>query len=290
MGYRHTSKISIIVLSTGVKMSDIQEGDLLWQPSAEKITNTNLTRYMVWLREKKGLDFQNYPDLWRWSVTEIEAFWGSLWEYFSIIASRPYSTVLANREMPGAAWFVDAELNYAQNLFRHATTSRPAIIYKSETDPLLEISWQELTDKTAKVAHALKSMGVQPGDRVVAYLPNIPETIIAFLATASLGAIWSSCSPDFGSTSVLDRFTQIEPTVLIAVDGYRWGGKQFNRLDVVAELQNKLPTLRKTILIAQSSPVQNQTNLQNTVLWNAILAETELTPLTFEQVSFSHPL
>ena len=274
----------------GVKMSAIQEGDLLWEPSAEKIASANLTRYMAWLQEKTQLDFQNYQDLWRWSVTELELFWETMWDYFDIIVSKPYTSVLTQRKMPGAFWFVGAELNYAQNLFRHATTDHPAIIYKSETGPLIEVSWQELYDKTAKVAHALKSMGVRPGDRVVAYLPNIPETVIAFLATASLGAIWSSCSPDFGSTSVLERFTQIEPTVLFAVDGYGWGGKQFGRRDVVAELQEKLPTLKQTILISQSPLAQNQTKLQNTILWDDILAEANTSALEFVQVPFSHPL
>ncbi len=221
-------------------MREIPEGSLLWQPSAEIIRQANLTRYLAWLKENKGLDFQSYQELWHWSVTEIETFWASLWHYFDLIASEPYTSVLAERKMPGAIWFSGARLNYIENLFRHQTSDRPAIFYQSETKALTEISWSELYQQTTRLAQALKAMGVGRGDRVVAYLPNIPEAIIAFLATASLGAIWSSCPPDFGERSVLDRFSQIEPKILIAADGYVWGGKTFDRTDIVAKLQVEL--------------------------------------------------
>jgi acetoacetyl-CoA synthetase len=216
-------------------MSQISEGSLLWEPTAEVIKNANLTHYMAWLKANKGLDFQSYDDLWAWSVTEIEAFWASLWDYFDIKASQGYQEVLAERKMPGAKWFTGAYLNYAENFFAHQTDQRPALLYKDELGPLTEISWAEIYEKTAKMAQVLKGLGVQPGDRVVAYMPHVPETMIAFLATASLGAIWSSCSPDFGGRSVLDRFAQIEPKVLIGVDGYTWNGKTFDRREVVAE-------------------------------------------------------
>ncbi|MCA9872336.1 MAG: AMP-binding protein, partial [Anaerolineales bacterium] len=165
--------------------------------------------------------------------------------------------------MPGAQWFPGARLNYAENIFARMTSERPMMLYKAEDEPLIEISWQSVYDQANRLAEALRQMGVQPGDRVVAYLPNIPQTITAVLAVASLGAIWSSCSPDFGSRSVLDRFTQIEPKVLIAVDGYNYGGKQFDRRDIVAELQASLPTLNHTILVPHIAHTDN--GLQNTV-------------------------
>lgn len=271
-------------------MSDVAEGTLLWQPSAETIAQANLTRYMAWLKANKRLDFEDYQALWRWSVTEIDAFWGSLWAYFDIIASEPYSAVLSERRMPGAKWFAGARLNYVENFFRHITTDRPALLYQSESEPLTEVSWAELYEQTAKVAQALKGLGTQPGDRVVAYLPNIPESIIAFLATASLGAIWSSCPPDFGERSVLDRFTQIEPKILIAVDGYQWGGKTFDRTAVVARLQANLPSVETTILVTKVTNGAATNSLQNSLLWSDLLTTTPTAPLAYEQVPFDHPL
>ncbi|MCK6626832.1 MAG: acetoacetate--CoA ligase [Anaerolineae bacterium] len=270
-------------------MRQIVEGSLLWQPTAETIEQANLTRYMAWLRENKGLNFQTYPQLWDWSVTEIEAFWASLWEYFDIVASAPYTSVLTGRKMPGAKWFAEAKLNYTENFFRRPMSDQPAIFYQPETGPLTEVSWSQLYEQTAKIALALKTMGVQPGDRVVAYLPNTPEAVITFLAIASLGAIWSSCPPDFGERSVLDRFSQIEPKVLIAVDGYYWNGKPFDRTDVVAKLQADLPTVEKTVLVTKLTD-GSATALENTVLWNELLTTTPAAALAYKQVPFDHPL
>lgn len=271
-------------------MREITEGDLLWQPSSRDVEQANLTRYINWLKSQRGLDFEDYQALWRWSISDIEAFWASLWDYFDIVASEPYTTVLAERTMPGAEWFAGAKLNYTENFFRQKTDERPALLYQAENSPLIEISWQQLHDQTAQLAQALKSMGIQRGDRVVAYLPNIPEAVIALLATASLGAIWSSCPPDFGDRSVLDRFSQIEPKVLIAVDGYQWGGKTFDRTEVVTQLQAALPTLDKTILISQLTDDAVTKTLTNTVLWGELLSSSAASPLAFEQVPFDHPL
>lgn len=270
-------------------MNTITEGTLLWEPSAAVKANTNLVRYMKWLENERGLAFQSYPQLWQWSVTELEDFWESIWDFFGVQASQGYSSVLAERKMPGAEWFVGAKLNYAQHIFRNMNDERPAMLYKAEDEPLSEVSWQELYDKTAAMARALKELGVQRGDRVVAYMPHVPETIIALLACASLGAIWSSCSPDFGSPSVLDRFRQIEPKVLIAVDGYRWNGKIYDRRQVVAELQAALPTLEKTILVTLVGDGSQIEGLENTMLWDQAL-QTEAETLAFEQVPFDHPL
>lgn len=270
-------------------MSDIVEGSLLWQPSAETIAQANLTRYLAWLKENRGLEFPDYPALWRWSVTALEAFWASMWDYFEITASAPYTTVLTERKMPGATWFDGARLNYTENLFRHRTDSRPALLYQAETGSLTEIGWQDLYDQTARLAQALKAMGVQPGDRVVAYLPNIPEAIVGLLATASLGAIWSSCPPDFGERSVLDRFSQIEPKVLLAAAGYAWGGQWFDRTEVVTRLQAELPTLQQTVLVSQSNEAVGST-LRNAVAWADLQATPTVPPLVYEQVPFNHPL
>jgi len=265
---------------------------LLWQPTPADIENANLTRYMNWLRAEKGLDLQSYPALWQWSVDNIDDFWASLWTFFDIRHSQPPQATLASRAMPGAEWFPGAKLNYAENIFARATDSQPMMLYKAEDESLVEISWREAYDKTARLAAALREMGVQPGDRVVAYLPNIPEAIISLLAVASLGAIWSSCAPDFGSRSVLDRFIQIEPKVLIAVDGYNYGGKTFDRRGVLADLQAALPTLERTILIPHLAPhFDSEAGLEKNVLWDELLNDDAPVPeLTFEQVGFSHPL
>jgi len=245
---------------------------------------------MQWLKREKGLNFQTRDDLWQWSVDHLEDFWASLWEYFHIQASSPYSAVLLERKMPGAKWFSGATLNYAEHVFRNATSSRPALLFRSERHAMVEVSWSELQQKVASIAQSLRAMGVQRGDRVVAYMPNIPETLMAFLACASMGATWSSCSPDFGTNSVIDRFKQIEPKVLFAVDGYQYGGKTFDRRPIIAELQQSLPTLEKTVLVpylfadAQSAVE----DLSNAVTWQELLKQPS--EIVFEQVPFDHPL
>jgi acetoacetyl-CoA synthetase len=217
--------------SGALKMS---ETDVLWRPSEERVANSRIHHYMQWLEKEKGLSFDGYEPLWRWSVEHLEDFWASIWQYFDIIHSAPYEQVLDRRVMPGAKWFEGSRLNLAEQLFRHqsANSDKPDILSRSELRPLASLSWGELQRQIASVADALRTMGVGPGDRVVAYLPNIPETVIAFFACASIGAIWSSCSPDMGTRSVLDRFRQIDPKVMIAVDGYRYGGKDFDRMPV----------------------------------------------------------
>ncbi len=189
--------------------------------------------------------------------------------------------------MPGARWFGGATISYAEHAFRNASADRPAILFQSESEPLTQIGWSELEQQVAAIAAALRNMGVTRGDRVVAYLPNIPQAVVAFLACASLGAIWSSCSPDFGSSSVVDRFQQIEPKVLIAVDGYRYGGKAFDRRGTVAELQQALPTLQRTVLVPYLDPSATADGLQNAVLWPNLQQPADL---TFEHVPFDHPL
>ncbi|MEE9613146.1 MAG: acetoacetate--CoA ligase [Desulfatiglandales bacterium] len=270
-------------------VKSVEEETILWEPSQEFRERANITRYMKWLKDRKGLDFDSYGPLWEWSVTDIEDFWASLWEFFEIKASKPYTKVLSERKMPGNRWFLDSELNFAEHVFRNMSSSQPALIFQRESQPLVETSWDELHEKVSSVAAVLRDMGVQRGDRIVAYMPNIPETAIAFLASASIGAVWSSCSPDFGTRSVVDRFKQIEPKILFAVDGYMYGGKGFDRSPVISELQQSLETLEKTVLIPYLDRDVSPTGLKDVLMWGDIPREEGGT-LVFEQVPFNHPL
>jgi acetoacetyl-CoA synthetase len=222
---------------------------IVWEPSSERIASATITRYREWLNETRGLELVGYHDLWQWSVDELEAFWASIWEFFEVEASEPYKRVLTQREMPGADWFPGARLSFAEHVFRGRDDGDVAIRHASELRPLGEWSWGELRAHAGAVAAALREAGVEAGDRVAAYLPNIPETVAAFLGCASIGATWSSCAPEFGVRSVVDRFAQIEPKVLLAVDGYRYGGRDFDRGETIAALQRELPTLRQTLVL-----------------------------------------
>ena len=266
----------------------VTEGTILWEPSDEQISKTNLTRYLNWLKTEKGLEFDDYQSLWDWSVTELEDFWQSLWEFLQIKASTSYRQVLSDRSMPGAKWFSGSELNYAEHVFRNMSSERPALIFQSEIQPLVEISWDELHQKVSAIAAALRNMGVQTGDRVVSYMPNIPQTIMAFLACASIGAIWSSCSPDFGTRSVTDRFNQIKPKVLFAVDGYQYGGRGFDSSAAIAELQQSLSSLERTVLVPYLKSDAGAQAMEHTVIWDELLNQSG--NLIFEQVPFDHPI
>jgi len=264
---------------------------ILWTPSPERIERATLTRYEAWLERTRGLSFGDYDALWRWSVDELEDFWASIWEYFDVQASGQHERVLGRREMPGAQWFEGARLNYAQHIFRGRDDDAVAIRHASEQRTPAAMTWGELRTLTARIAGALRAQGVGAGDRVVAYLPNAPEAVAAFLACASLGATWSSCSPDFGARVVVDRFAQIEPKALIAVDGYRYNGRAFDRMDVLAELQSQLPTLQRTVLVPYLDPAPDPARLRDAVLLEDFLAAAGDAPeLTFEQVPFDHPL
>jgi acetoacetyl-CoA synthetase len=197
----------------------------LWKPSPERVAGARITAFLAWLERERGLTFPDYESLWRWSVTDLEGFWSAVWQFFDIRASVPYERVLGRRTMPGAEWFPGARLNVVDQVFRHATAERPAILAGNEAGVLDEVSWRELERQVSALAASLRALGVVPGDRLVAILPNIPQTMVAFLACASVGAVWSVCSPDMGPVAVLDRFRQIAPKVLIAADGYRYGGE-----------------------------------------------------------------
>jgi acetoacetyl-CoA synthetase len=269
-------------------MTHVTEGTLLWQPSPERLRHARLTAYMAWLDQTRGLKFKDYNALWQWSVDELEAFWQSIWEYYAIASSTPYKQVLQARSMPRTVWFEGARLNYAEHALRHAAADRPAIIFESELKPYVEISWDDLKARVAALANTLKALGVVEGDRVVAYMPNIPQTIIALLAVTSLGAIWSSASPDMGHVSVIDRFRQIEPKVLLAVDGYRYGGRDFDRSDIVREILAALPSVQKTILVPYLDESADAATYPNAIAWDTAMQ----TPgaLEFAQVPFDHPL
>jgi acetoacetyl-CoA synthetase len=228
-------------------------GGPLWEPTPEDRERATMTRFMRWVGEREGRTggFADYEQLRAWSVAEIERFWSAIWEFCGVRASHPYERVLADGTMPGARWFVGAELNYAENmLLRDRDPDAVAVLHASEVRALARMTWGELTAEVARVAGGLRALGVERGDRVVAYMPNIPETLIAFLASASLGAIWSSAAPEFGARSVIDRFAQIEPKLLLAVDGYRHGGKDFDRRTAVGEILAELPSVRHAVLVS----------------------------------------
>jgi acetoacetyl-CoA synthetase len=263
---------------------------VLWRPSPERVERAELTHYVRWLEETRGLRFPDYASLWEWSTTDLEGFWASIWERYDVRASVPYERVLGSRAMPGAEWFPGARLNFAEHVLRRRSGETVAIRHASELRPLAETTQGELRADVARIAGGLRALGVGPGDRVVAYLPNIPEAVAAVLACASIGAIWSSCSPDFGARSVIDRFAQIEPKVLLTVDGYRYGGRDFDRLDAVGEIRAALPTVEHTVVLGYLDPEPSLAGLGQAIRWDALRAAGEGLPLAFEQVSFDHPL
>jgi acetoacetyl-CoA synthetase len=270
-------------------------GERLWEPSPEAIERSQMTRYMRWLEAERGIRPDSYEALWEWSVRELEDFWASIWDYFEVISSAPYSEVLAERTMPGARWFEGTALNYAEHIFRGKSDDQVAVHYASELRSLGELTWGELRERTAAIAEALRALGVGKGDRVAAYLPNGPEALIAFLASSSIGAVWSSCSPDFGPASVVDRFAQIEPKVLFAVDGYRYGGKDFDRLEPVAEIAARIPSLERIVVVPYLSASPELSPLERDALappttWDQLLDLGQGVELRFERVPFDHPL
>jgi acetoacetyl-CoA synthetase len=291
----------------------------LWRPSAEWVQRAEMTRFMRFAAERRGKPFADYDELWRWSVDELEDFWACLWEFCGVRASRPYARVLGAREMPGARWFEGARLNYAENLLLGpAHPARPAraggerradevaVLHCSELRDLDELTWGQLRERVAACAAGLRSLGVRRGDRVVAYMPNIPETLIALLAVSSIGAIWSSAAPEFGARSVIDRFAQIEPKVLLAVDGYRHGGKDFERSDNVRRVLEELPTVEHVVVLPYLAPNDfdeaayrrrpgrgGGDGSRGVLSWDELLDLSPPTPgseLAFEQVPFDHPL
>jgi acetoacetyl-CoA synthetase len=262
----------------------------LWKPSSQMVERARLTEFMRWLEEERSLKLDGYEELWQWSVSDLDGFWRAIWDYFGVRADGDPSPTFGSREMPGARWFPNTSLNYAEHVFSGKDDAEPAILHASELRELGELSWGELREQVAAVAAGLKAMGVARGDRVVAYLPNVPEAIVAFLATASIGAVWSSCSPDFGPASVIDRFAQIEPKVLFCVEGYRYGGKDFDRRETLAALLEAMPSLERTVLVPYLDPEPDLSELGETILWEKLLAAGRGAELAFQRVPFDHPL
>jgi acetoacetyl-CoA synthetase len=274
----------------------------LWRPSPERVANAGVTRYLRWLADTHGRRFDDYESLWQWSVDDQEGFWSSLWDFLGVRAHSAYSRIVGRAEMPGAQWFPGATLNYAEHLLAHAkhpdAAAQPALVFQSEIVPRQAIGWAQLAADTGALTATLARLGIEVGDRVVAYMPNIPQTVVAMLATTSIGAIWSSSSPDMGPVSVLDRFRQIEPRVLIAVDGYRYGGKDFDRRDTVRELVRQLPTVEKVILVPYLDPGASLDAIDlgegaarrhvDVVRWADALAQPAAP--RFTPVPFDHPL
>ena len=269
------------------------EADILWQPSAAQVASSRLAAYQRWLATEHGLDFARYQDLWQWSVGDIDTFWRSIWDFFAIQADGSPEPVLGSRTMPGAAWFPHARLNYAEHVFRQATEVRPAIIACSEGAPAEEVSWAQLRRDTGAFAARLRALGIGPGDRVASCLPNRVETLVAFLACASIGAIWSSCAPDMGPSVVLDRFRQIAPKLLLATDSYRYNGKPYDRSAVVAGLLAGLPSVQTVVHVpgpamAGAPPSATPAGWPNALAWSDAIAQDAT--LAFTRLPFDHPL
>jgi acetoacetyl-CoA synthetase len=269
------------------RTGDLAPGHVVWTPPADAGKRFVLGRYLDWLAARHGRGFAGYHELHRWSVTDLDGFWGSVWDFFGITAHTPYGRVLGSDRMPGAEWFPGARLNYAAHMVgRDEDTNAVAIVARSQSRGPVELTFGELRDQVARARAGLQRLGVGPGARVAAYLPNIPETLVAFLATASLGAVWATCPPEFGPRSVLDRLGQLEPAVLLAVAGYRWGEQLVDRRDQVAAVRAGLPSLRAVVHVPYAGAGRDA--LPDTTAWGELIAEPG--PLEFDPVPFAHPL
>ena len=273
----------------------VREGELLWTPRPEFARASNLAHYIDWLRVQGCFDASDYDSLWRWSVTETEAFWGSIWDYFDVQSDAPYTRVLDSREMgPGCRWFTGSRVNYAEHLLRFEVSQPDATVFHhlSELRPLQTMSWAELGRQVRIVATQLRALGIGPGDRVVSYMPNVPETAIAMMATTAIGAVWSSAAPEFGVKTVIERFSQIEPKLLFAADGYRFAGKDFAREAEVGRIVEALPSLEHLVWLPYLRSDQAPPALPRLRTWQQLLDHADVPAQTFEfeRVPPGHPL
>lgn len=262
----------------------------LWQPTEAFAQSSEMFRFMTWLKEEKNVAHENYDELWQWSVDNIEDFWQCVWEFYEVEFDGEIEEVLTTHDMPGARWFTGTSVNYAEHIFRKSTDERPALLHSTEDGIIHEMSWSELENRVKALQAHLISAGVKKGDRVVGYLSNTPDATIAFLATCSLGAVWSQCSPEFGTHSVVNRFAQIEPVVLIGVNGYSYNGKPFDRSAELAQIANDLPTLREIILIDAGGPNLPGSVETPTTNWDTIISNEISGPLNFTRVPFNDPI
>ena len=271
-------------------LEEVKMAKLLWQPSEERIKATNMYRFMTFINEKYNQNFAEYAPLYQWSIENIADFWASMWEFAEIKASKPYSQVVDDvTKMPGAKWFQGARLNFAENLLRYRD-DQVALIFRGESQDSIKITYSELYDEVARVAKSLKETGVQGGDRVAGFMPNMPETIIAMLAATSLGATWSSCSPDFGIKGVLDRFGQIKPKVLFTANGYFFKGKSFDSLARVSDILKEIPTIEKVVVIPYTEENPDLSPLPNAVDYGQFKSTDTPSEIEFEQLPADHPL
>ena len=263
---------------------------LLWKPSQERINNTNLKRFMDFINKKHEQNFTEYDTLYRWSIDNISDFWSSMWEFADIKASVPYSEVIDDpQKMPGAKWFTGARLNFAENLLRYRD-DHVALIFKGEAQASVKMTYAELYKEVAQVARSLKDAGVREGDRMVGFMPNMPQTIIAMLAATGVGATWSSCSPDFGIRGVLDRFGQIQPRILFTADGYYFKGKKIDSLERISDILKQLPSVEKVVVVPYTEANPDISNVPNAVYYEDFKSSVSDLDLDFAQLPFDHPL
>jgi len=281
-------------LRTDFDPACVREGELLWTPDPQRVATTRLVEYQRWLARERGLAFDDFAALHRWSVSELDAFWRSIFDYFDVRSSTPVGPVLGRREMPGAEWFPGVRLNYAEHVLRNARAGEDALLFLDETHPLAGLSWDALGEQVCTLATRLRAMGVVPGDCVVAYLPNVPEAIVAMLATTAIGAIWSSVSPDFGASGALDRIAQLQPKVLVCVDGYRYGGKAFDRRGELPAIVAGLEGLGHVVVLTRLDHVLPAFGRPGVEVhtWETLLSGDTVPAagFRFEQLPFDHPL
>jgi acetoacetyl-CoA synthetase len=264
--------------------------NVLWEPTDEQVKNANLSKFMEYVNERYGLSLSNYEELYNWSIESIPDFWAAMWSFADIIQSKPYENIVEDFDkMPGARWFTGARMNFSENLLRFRD-DRPAIVFRGETQVKRTITYKELYDQVARLAKSMKDMGIQKGDRVGGFLPNMPEAIIAMLAATSMGAIWSSCSPDFGIKGVLDRFGQIEPRLLLTADGYFYKDRKFDSLERIGGIIKDLSSVEKIVVVPYTESVPDISQLPNAVLYDDFVSREEGLDIEFEQLPFDHPV
>jgi len=263
---------------------------LLWKPSEERVRDSNMYSFMQYINRRFDRDFSSYDELYQWSVDNIPDFWGAMWEFVDIKASSGYEEVIGDvGKMPGATWFAGARLNFAENLLRYRD-DRVALIFKGEGQDIVKMTYAELYDQVARVAKSLREAGVEVGDRVVGFMPNMPQAVVAMLAATSMGAVWSSCSPDFGMKGVLDRFGQIKPKILFVADGYFFKGRKLDSLERVAEIIEDLPSIEKVVVTPYINEEPDVSGVRDAVLFDEFKSDQDNLEVEFEQLPFDHPL
>ena len=270
------------------------EGQLLWTPDARTIETSQVSEFMAWLERERGLHFEDYEALRRWSVADLAGFWSAVWSFYDVHSERPYESVLDGTAMPGVRWFRGSRVNFAEHMLRYervATADEVAVVHSSETRSLARMTWHELGAAVRTFATALRALGVKPGARVVAYMPNVPETLVAMLATTAIGAVWASAAPEFGARTVIDRFAQIDPTVVIVADGYRFAGKDYDRTTVISEILAELPTVEHVIWFPYLQP-ERTAPFAAALPWSQVASGPTVArdDFEFEYVADDHPL